>query len=925
MVSPILSQSSTTPLAQEALSNSPDSINSEDSNENPVQRNELENASANSTSSITQSSLAAAAAEKHLIRRRKHKNSKLGCPNCKKRRVKCTENLPACSNCIKHKVKCGYLDYTEEQLNELRQAKLAQDFDELTTSVSGHERDADGASSSYSSTTSSAHGSMSGAASQNVKKSKPKTKSLSAPNKATTVVVPKKAASFATPSIPHSGTGSGAGSINAPESVVTGTGFEGNEFEYSADSLNSMFNFQQQSITQNFDNLLNNSINDEVPIIYPVYSINNNNINGINFGSNDDSNNNNVNNFNNVGVNINNMNNINNNINGNNSSFLRDGYADNMMMVDPTAVDFSNSASSFTMSENSIDFSNPAALNPDSYVAFSNVSTIPPSRVTPAPYASALPNAIRSNTTFTVINGEQIDYQEKLLEVVGILGPSIDNGTCPLPQIRHLYYVWLNSFIYRSYTSEMMFSCLINLTTNYLITNCFINSDSYKKHLPPQGSSTTSSELPWDESHQSQFGDKLSVLVDKTKAKNVAIVKSIKHYARVIKDMRYFLNKNEDPDLCSSVSYILSLMSIYDPEATLNSSNCFRDGLFSILSYNINLTLKRKGDIGIIITTHLKLMKNIARSVYLPGYDPALLIEFQSVLNNFSELIRPVINRVKNYVLSNNLAPVEKLRFVEEKLVDLIDFTDDCINKYIPAIYDNFSDIDKQQELLFDMIYRWVRFFPSRLTVITPASDPLEKVLYLFYKVLKKSLYAIFPQVKFFFLRDFDSPLMLDVFVVIKDVDIFFEYLEHPKTNVLPWELYGQILPELKNMSSYLIRLVTFLQIRVGLLYRYVVYEQVAKEKFPIKDSRAWRDSITDIEGTRQEFNKVIGLKEVPIKSFLKTYIKVENYPRLLQNGEDPSTQGHECIEAEVDFLTLQQSGLLRDDFNIMAAMMKGS
>ncbi|ABN67537.2 Zn_clus Fungal Zn(2)-Cys(6) binuclear cluster domain [Scheffersomyces stipitis CBS 6054] len=821
MVSPISSQSSTTPLAQEALSNSPDSINSEDSNENPVQRNELENASANSTSSITQSSLAAAAAEKHLIRRRKHKNSKLGCPNCKKRRVKCTENLPACSNCIKHKVKCGYLDYTEEQLNELRQAKLAQDFDELTTS--------------------------------NVKKSKPKTKSLSAPNKATTVVVPKKAASFATPSIPHSGTGSGAGSINAPESVVTGTGFEGNEFD------------------------------------------------------NDDSNNNNVNNFNNVGVNINNMNNINNNINGNNSSFLRDGYADNMMMVDPTAVDFSNSASSFTMSENSIDFSNPAALNPDSYVAFSNVSTIPPSRVTPAPYASALPNAIRSNTTFTVINGEQIDYQEKLLEVVGILGPSIDNGTCPLPQIRHLYYVWLNSFIYRSYTSEMMFSCLINLTTNYLITNCFINSDSYKKHLPPQGSSTTSSELPWDESHQSQFGDKLS------------------HYARVIKDMRYFLNKNEDPDLCSSVSYILSLMSIYDPEATLNSSNCFRDGLFSILSYNINLTLKRKGDIGIIITTHLKLMKNIARSVYLPGYDPALLIEFQSVLNNFSELIRPVINRVKNYVLSNNLAPVEKLRFVEEKLVDLIDFTDDCINKYIPAIYDNFSDIDKQQELLFDMIYRWVRFFPSRLTVITPASDPLEKVLYLFYKVLKKSLYAIFPQVKFFFLRDFDSPLMLDVFVVIKDVDIFFEYLEHPKTNVLPWELYGQILPELKNMSSYLIRLVTFLQIRVGLLYRYVVYEQVAKEKFPIKDSRAWRDSITDIEGTRQEFNKVIGLKEVPIKSFLKTYIKVENYPRLLQNGEDPSTQGHECIEAEVDFSTLQQSGLLRDDFNIMAAMMKGS
>ena len=57
-------------------------------------------------------------------KRRKHKNSKLGCPNCKQRRVKCSEDLPSCANCIKHKVECGYLSYTKEEIEELKQAKL---------------------------------------------------------------------------------------------------------------------------------------------------------------------------------------------------------------------------------------------------------------------------------------------------------------------------------------------------------------------------------------------------------------------------------------------------------------------------------------------------------------------------------------------------------------------------------------------------------------------------------------------------------------------------------------------------------------------------------------------------------------------------------------------------------------------------------
>lgn len=71
--------------------------------------------------------------------RRKHRNSHLGCGTCKKRRIKCDENLPLCLNCLKGKLHCAYLNLDAPARNALRMAqynqnlrqdKLLQDGDE---------------------------------------------------------------------------------------------------------------------------------------------------------------------------------------------------------------------------------------------------------------------------------------------------------------------------------------------------------------------------------------------------------------------------------------------------------------------------------------------------------------------------------------------------------------------------------------------------------------------------------------------------------------------------------------------------------------------------------------------------------------------------------------------------------------------------
>lgn len=64
--------------------------------------------------------------------RRSHKNSRDGCPNCKAKRVKCTEELPSCANCVRRRLRCGYLDFPPERLeliskkNEITKSKASE-------------------------------------------------------------------------------------------------------------------------------------------------------------------------------------------------------------------------------------------------------------------------------------------------------------------------------------------------------------------------------------------------------------------------------------------------------------------------------------------------------------------------------------------------------------------------------------------------------------------------------------------------------------------------------------------------------------------------------------------------------------------------------------------------------------------------------
>ncbi|CAI5757673.1 unnamed protein product [Candida verbasci] len=53
--------------------------------------------------------------------RRKHTNSRLGCLNCKKKKIRCDEILPSCKNCLKGKNQtCSYLSLSVQEIEKIK-------------------------------------------------------------------------------------------------------------------------------------------------------------------------------------------------------------------------------------------------------------------------------------------------------------------------------------------------------------------------------------------------------------------------------------------------------------------------------------------------------------------------------------------------------------------------------------------------------------------------------------------------------------------------------------------------------------------------------------------------------------------------------------------------------------------------------------
>lgn len=785
-------------------------------------------------------------------RRRRHRNSRLGCATCKRRRVKCSEDLPACNNCVKHRVHCDYLNYSASQIEELIRARSTQQTDQDVVVESADLADATAAGDTVAE---AALDRVSEASEDDLDASIAATNANMDGNMHLEIdlrtfsetidheaAVPSSYINIAgdlptednelhplqpplenPPNLLHLQHMSPSQRQRHPLQFrplhlqLQGVGLDSVNLHNVGDMIPGttsrvtggvldVLNFQASSVTQNFDNLL--AVGE---IIYPIYSI-----------------------------------------------------------QDTPDLEYRTRPSS-----TAAEASGPFGVVRD---VFLNVRT----STSGASHQRlrALPHATRLVRKIVFRSRDPQSYDVLLYQKFAELGEKIAHGQATLPEIRLLFRIWLSYFIFRAFTLDVMFLCLINLTTNYMITNAYLVPNSVK----------------------------FDTLVAATHLKNNLLVHLIKHYAVAIKKLLALLNENASPELTSSISYILSLMSIYDPEATAYSTRCFRDGMFSVLIHTLHQSQKSRVSAPSLIPIYLNLMTNIARTVYLPAYDWNFLGEYQGMLARFGHIL--------NKFGAHHVVNGETWSFVQKEYGQLEIFCQKALTSYIPEVNGSLDNIQHQEELFFHIFHRWTCVQPSRLLMVNKKSDPLEKILNLFSRLFRRGLYAVMPQMRFFYLRDLDSPLLLDVFVAHEDNEVFGE-LDDPGQLCVDRDLYNMYKEELKTLAAYATRVLTFFKIRMAILYRNLVHNGKGRSLFPILNVIEWRNSITDIKYTRDEFNERVGVREYPIHSFNTTYILPQHYPQIL-DPEDPAMGffAPQPVDGslEVDLLSLKPHGLLGMD-----------
>ncbi|KAI5948941.1 hypothetical protein KGF57_005134 [Candida theae] len=754
----------------------------------------------------SETSTATKAALQDKQKRRKHKNSKLGCPNCKQRRVKCSEDLPSCKNCIKHKVECGYLHYTKEEIEELKQAKLERQ-QMVDASRSGTKLE----SEEVEHQPESGFGSKDG--SPLVKSNSPSAirdnKQKRTANK-TRISKPKDARTSA------KATQRAASKRNQSRDTISTTNpasstFQSNDKEQSQDTLTNKTQVNGSVVVQNFDDLLGNDSGTGNSIIYPVYRMHQNHSEEHHFN------------------------------------------------IDHT--EFSGKKTDLL-----------------------NLPTTPTSFVP----GTALPGAVHRPTSFSVSRfANHVNYAKESEQLYVRENSDIMHGEMDLERVRYVYWNWLRSCVYQGALHPLRFYCLLNICANYLISNCFEDSN---KQL---GAGATNSPI--------ERGKELAHM------RQTCLVKTIHYYDQVIKRLRTMLaSNNPNPDTTCTISYLLGLTSMYDPERSSYSTNCYREGLFGMLEHFNSLSGPR--DPPLVVKVQLKLMTNIMMTGNLPAYGPVLLADARQMLIAYGDIIFSICERFANTVAQDD-PRFSTCHFLQLKYHQLLQFMSETIDVYYPQINGNMGNMQAQQYILYQMLAKWVIIFPSQLLFPNASQGPVEKVMYLFYKFVKKALFAVFPHVKFFFLRNFDGPTLLDVYAS-DDYSVYEELLQ-PSNLKVDISYYNPHIEQLKYVAAFLIRGSTYMSKRFAILYP-LLMRFIAMHDFQGSDINEWRKTVQNFAALREDFREKMQVSEMNLNSLTHGYIQRSNYPMV------GSEIGHHNISNDllVDFSTLLPSGLLAGDYD---------
>ncbi|CAH6721198.1 hypothetical protein CLIB1444_05S05754 [[Candida] jaroonii] len=808
--------------------------------------------------------------------RRTHKNSRDGCPNCKAKRIKCSEELPQCFNCIKKNYRCGYLDFPKDKLNHIRNKnedkrkeelfkKLNRDqeifnlpnsISDLNDSIKYHNsRDSDSSLNSRNNSLNSKKNSYSSSLGTSMNSMNSKQVLI---NETFNNIHSEFATNLLKLETDFNGSvqGSVQGSVhgNSMDANMNDMNMNSTAME-SGGSGNSIHTTQSSLHGNVHDNLGSN-----VPI--PM-NPNNMGMNNINI------------------MNMNDMSLLNNGISGLNGL---NSMNVPMNSYDYDMFDFESSANQFVNFDNSninilkvYDYNQPTEGQ--------NLNAPPLAMAPPVAQTSpyGLPNAMNQPTVFKRIQRSKPRYHKQYFF---------------LPVYNKKFYTRLWHQLFNQSVDNGVFqSFILDKSLGILLSNLnIVLTSDYLKNF--HNTYHTLDEMNFKEDFF--FNDKIL---------HKLIAKSYNYYSNLIKDIRDNLN-NYHIEYTIKISLLSSYSSYFLLNSSIDTLNTLNSGASSLLhkfTHEINdfsqLTINVKYIIDLIFN-HIQICR-------VPNLQFGLI---EIIFEQFKVFKKFLINSTSLYQSLQNSQSIRDF-LPKHDCIEFENFLTYLLYNFLPKIkamnqshnpdwFEGCRDYRVlSYNLIFELINKWFKMYPSIVNTVASHLNVLQRVFYLFFICAGKVLNQIFSPIR--------SIMNIDcVNVLFPVVDFDFESFRIDQKED---KLSNEQFQYLNRINKDLLRMISFCNYRTLFYGHYLSTESVLDEEF-----------ISKIDGENDYIRvipTVVDVQEQPlnVNSELQFDIKYENFPQFQQfnniagsKTNPPVDETHKYDDSNFNF----ETGLFRSDFD---------
>ncbi|ODV64957.1 hypothetical protein HYPBUDRAFT_145090 [Hyphopichia burtonii NRRL Y-1933] len=842
--------------------------------------------------------------------RRSHKNSRDGCPNCKKRRVKCTEELPSCANCTKKKYRCGYLDFPADKLEAIRKKNEIKDRESVPESnLSG--------SSTPSVKTLSSNATpniRTGQVDEGFNNDSLEQKQESIPSN-------NKSLQLQQPILENFQTNQPFINIEDLRKYVYTNSFIKVAQDMNWNSLleNSDFNSLQiprfkpsNGNNDNFNDFFNNSSNHHQPL----------------FGD---------------------------QLNRYDSMHLDDYQSQmNSLMIDNPKEEHQHEQHEQHPHQQQLQQLQQYQHFDETLESYLHPKTNTSTTIPHGP----LPNAIIKPINFPKIEVDPklknvflqryLDLNNHDSSIVGLINEEYEHSFQPVWNNKLSHNFWTTVFN-QSVVLNVYFSFFMDRSLNFLLKVCsvVVHGDSFITNLDDPsdsgGYSSNSSKASTPKSPEAIMKKVTETSKFSKHDLNVLTKKSFSYYGKLISDLRASLSTFHI-EFSTKISLFSAWSSFIHSHSTVDTISLLYNGtalLFSKILNEANLI----NDVTPTIQVLMEIFHTHCLVSKVPDYTFDVIYEIHDYFIQFKTLCESLMD--SKFKLEDCLKRKTKVnkqlsikQFLNDKLFhhdlnELEKFLDKFIKEYYPNIIKineqyskKYGYIDRNIHyvsfsLVFELLNHWFRIFPSEVISIGSKMNPFKKTFFLFYSALGRSLNHIIPPIRSLMLVDpchvFCPKLDFDfgLYQIKKFNDLV---IDENQTNLKKFNQFNL----LNEMSMNLLRMVHFFDNRL-LFYSYYLSTSSALEEPYLKN-------VEPIDITYRDVLQIIppklDCKEKFIEKFNDDFIHLASYPqfeRFFSNKDLVHQFNTELYRQENSFqenLSFNyQAGCLNKDFNTQAIL----